>query len=416
MRGRFKKVPNQVPSQRIRFLSASETSLFSLSPLTIKSYKRSLNPRLSLIAHLMEHPREILVTILILNVLANILVQNIVSTLFFSFPDWTLKVGVPLLLTLLFGEIIPKSIAMPNHVSFAYKAAPAIDRLAKVLKPIRNPLTRATSWISRFLFFFLHEEREISEEELRHVLQTSRKSGILLDEECNLMEGALDLQQSSVKERMRPREEVLYYDIQEPFHHLTRLFIDLETSRIPVCDGQLENLLGIVSIKEFFFHKEKIQLAQDLIPFLKKPYYVPESTRAWVLLKNLREKKESLAIVVDEYGSIAGLVTQEDLIESVVGEIVDKRDEKSLYTRSGKDAIIASGKLELAEFEEIFSIPLKSKENILTLGGWLIEQLGDIPSTGTKYANDQFLFYVLSADPNRIRRLYVRKLQAVKTK
>jgi CBS domain containing-hemolysin-like protein len=128
----------------------------------------------------------------------------------------------------------------------------------------------------------------------------------------------------------------------------------------------------------------------------------------------MRERGESLAIVVDEYGSISGLISQEDLIEAMVGEISDRRDAKSRYTRSTDDVIIASGKLELSEFREIFGIPLKTHENILTLGGWLIEQLGDIPTPGTKYANDQFLFYILAADPNRIRRVYVRRLGGAK--
>jgi putative hemolysin len=397
------------------FLSASETSLFSLSPLTLKSYKASSSARLNLIARLMEHPRQVLVTILILNVIANILVQNTVSSLFEGFA-WVWKVGFPLGLTLIFGEVIPKSIALPNHLSFAYRAAPWIDKDAKILKPVREPLTRATSWISRFLFFFLQEEKEVSEEELRHVLKTSEKSGVLLPQECSLIGGALDLQHSLVKERMRPRVDLLYYDIQEPLSQLLHFFIDLEISRIPVCDGQLENLLGVISAREFFFHQEQIQKSSDLIPFLKKPYYMPESMRSWTLLKNLREKKESLAIVVDEYGSISGLITQEDLIESVVGEVIDRRDDKSLYSRSGEDTIIASGKLELSEFKEIFGIALQSKENILTLGGWLVEQLGDIPSVGTKYANDQFLFYVLAAEPNRVGKIYVRKLKPVGVK
>jgi putative hemolysin len=180
------------------FLSGSETALFSLSPLTVKSYRNSTNPRLNLISRLMERPREVLVTILILNILSNILVQNIVSSIFTDFPHWILRVGLPLGLTLLFGEVIPKSIAMPNNVSFAYRVAPWIDRAAKILKPIREPLTRATSWISRYLFFFLDKEKEISEEELRHVLQTSEESGVLLPHECSLIGGALDLQNSLV--------------------------------------------------------------------------------------------------------------------------------------------------------------------------------------------------------------------------
>jgi CBS domain containing-hemolysin-like protein len=124
----------------------------------------------------------------------------------------------------------------------------------------------------------------------------------------------------------------------------------------------------------------------------------------------LREKSAPLAMVVDEYGIISGLVAQEDLIEQVVGEIADLRDEKNLYTRSGEDIIIASGKMEIAEFEPIFGIALRSREHAVTLGGWLIEQLGSIPQTGTQYATDDFLFYVLAAEPNRVRRVYVRRL------
>lgn len=393
------------------FLSGSETALFSLSPLTVKSYRNSSDSRLLLISRLMERPREVLVTILILNIIANILIQNTVSTIFDPFPKWILKVGVPLALTLIFGELLPKSLALPNHAQIAYRAAPWISGAARLLRPIRGPLTKATSLISRVLFFFLREEKEISADELRHVLKTSEERGILMPIEAELIGGTLDLQNSSVREHMRPRDEMIFYDIQEPLSQLMHSLIDLETTRIPVCEGDLENLKGILSAKQVFFHREHIKKPEDLLSILKKPYYVPESTKGWTLLRNLRDRKENLAIVVDEYGSISGLITQEDLVEAVIGEIVDKRDEKSLFTRSSEDVIIASGKLELGEFKEIFGIPLKSKEGIVTLGGWLIEQLGDIPATGTKYATDQFLFYVLAAEPNRIRRIYVRRLK-----
>lgn len=392
------------------YFSAAETALFSLSPLTIKSYKNSGEPRLTLIAKMMARPGDILVTILMLNILANLLVQNTVSSLFSEFPNWLLKVGVPLLLTLIFGEVLPKSFAMTNNTLVAYRTAPSVSCATRVLRPIRNPLTKATAWISRFLFFFFTKEKEISADELRHVLKTSEETGVLLPQECRLMGGTLDLQNSIVKERMRPREEVVFYSIHEPLEKLKALFVDLEITRLPVCDENLDQLIGILSTRRFFFHSNHIYTPRDLLPVLKKPYYVPESTKCWTLLSNLRERGESLAIVVDEYGSISGLISQEDLIEAVVGEISDRRDTKSLYTRSTDDVIIASGKLELSEFKEIFGIPLKTRENIVTLGGWLIEQLGDIPMPGTKYANDEFLFYVLAADPNRIRRVYVRHL------
>ncbi len=397
------------------FLAASETSFFSLSPMTLKAYQGSPEPRKRLIASLMSRPRDLLVTLLMFNILVNLLIQNTVANLFET-DSWGIKVGLPLLLTLVFGEVLPKSVALLNNVGFSLKIVVWIDRLFRSLKYIRGPLTQITYWISRVFFVFLKKEKVLSVEELRHVLQTSEENGILLPQECDLIAGALDLKQSIVRERMRPRDEVLYYDVQEPLSHLVHLFVDLEITRLPVCDGNLENILGVISSRRFLFHQETMKTGSDLLAILKKPYFVPETTRAWTLLTNLRERQESLAIVVDEYGSISGLITQEDLIEAVVGEIVDRRDPKHLYTRSSQDVMIASGKLELTEFEEIFGRSLKSEENIVTLGGWLIEQLGDIPKTGTKYATDQFLFYVLAADPNRIKRIYVRRLKNGKSR
>jgi putative hemolysin len=392
-------------------LSGSETALFSISPLTVKSYRNSPDLRLVLIAKMMERPRDVLVTILMLNILANVLIQNTVSTIFDSYQSFALKVGVPLVLTLVFGEVIPKSIALPNHAPIAYRAAPWVQKAARLFRPIREPLTSATSWISRMLFFFLKEEKEISPDELRHVLKTSTERGILSSVESELIGGTIDLQNSLVKEHMRPRNEIIAYDTQDPISELLDLFIEKQTTRIPVYEGNLENLKGILSARDFFFHRDQIHTSGDLLSILKKPIYFPESIRGWNCLRLLREKGVNLAMVVDEYGSISGLITQEDLVEAVVGEIVDARDVKSLYTRSNQDVIIASGKLELNEFKEIFGVRLKSKEHIVTLGGWLIEQLGDIPTTGTKYATDQFLFYVLSAEPNRIKRIYVRRLK-----
>lgn len=397
-------------------LSASETALFSLSPLSLKSYRLSSSARQKLIARLMDHPRDVLVTILILNVLSNLLIQNVVSGLFDQFPDWTLKVGVPLAITLVFGEVLPKSLAMANNAKVAASAAPPISFLMRVFSPIRTRLSRLASFIARLVFFFLQDEREVTPEELRHIAKTSLKSGVLTPHEARLIDGALDLQEATVKELMRPRGEILFYNIHDPLSKLLHLFVQEQCTRVPVCDGELEHLLGILSTKHFFLHQEKIQKGGDLIPILKKPTYVPEATRGWALLQNLRDAGEQLAMVVDEYGSLSGLITQEDLIETVIGEISDRRDEKSLYTRSGSDVVIASGKLELGDFEDLFGVRLISRENAVTLGGWLIEQLGDIPTAGTKYATDEFLFYVLAADPNRVRRIYVRKIGSPKKK
>lgn len=397
------------------FLSGSETSLFSLSQMTLKSYQSGGNARQKLVSSLMSRPRDILVTILMLNILVNILVQNTVAGVW-SEGSWVFKVGLPLVLVLVFGEVLPKSIALPKNTYFAPFIAPVINWASRFLRPIREPLTKITNAFSRLFFVFLRKEETISVDELRHVLHASEEIGILLPQECDLIEGSLDLQQSIVKEHMRPRDEIVYFDIQDPLSHLMHLFVDLETTRVPVCNGNLEALLGVMSTRRYFVHREQIKTSEDLRQVLKKPYFVPESMKAWACLNNLRECGESLAVVIDEYGSISGLISQEDLIETVVGEIADRRDPSNLFTRSSEDVIIASGKLELAEFKDIFGIALKSRENVVTLGGWLIEQMGDIPVAGAQYATDQFLFYVLAAEPNRVRRIYVRCLKPQKKK
>lgn len=364
-----------------------------------------------LIAHLMERPRDVLVTILILNVLSNILVQNTVSSLFEGTNGWGLKVGLPLALTLILGELLPKSLALPNNAKMSAFSAPLISKCSRWLGPLRNLLIHMTNWISRFFFLILQEDKEISADELKHVLKTSEKSGVLLKQESQMIGGALDLQEVPVSVIMRPREEILSYDLQEPMSSLVTLFAEQQITRLPVCEGDLENIKGILSASAFFLEEPNIQESRQLLPLLQKPYFVPETTKAFTVFKGMRSKGATLAIVVDEYGTISGLISQEDLIEKVVGEISDKRDTSSLYTRSGQDVIIANGKLELAEFQDIFGIPLVSKEHAVTIGGWLIEQLGSIPQTGTQYATDDFLFYVLAAEPNRVQKIYVRRLR-----
>ncbi len=390
--------------------SSSEVALFSLSSMKVKSFKNDPDKRKQLVATLLLNPRDLLVTIIILNVIVNILIQNVTSSIFGSRSGWLLNIGVPLSLTLIFAEVVPKSIGMANNVAISYRASPFLYAAQRVFLPIRTCLTSFTGKVSSLVFFFLRKEEEISFDELQHALRASRSYGILNEDEAELIRGYLILQESQVKELMRPREEVLYFDLEEPLSKLMHLFVDQECSRIPVCRESLDNVLGIVTSQFFFLNRIKLQDKMDLIPLLKKPMFVHEGMSAEILMRQMYEKQESLALVVDEYGSISGLIALEDLVEKVVGEIADARDAKSRYTRSGEDVIIASGKMELFEFEEIFSRSLPSENHMVTIGGWLTEQIGDIPKTGAKYTAHGFLFHVLAADLKRVRRVYIRRL------
>ncbi len=379
--------------------------------MQVKAFALEQDERKKRIAKLLASPRNLLITLMVLNVCMNILIQNVAASIFGDFSAWILNVGVPLSLTLIFGEVIPKTFGLINNTRISTIAATPLTLVSKILLPLRKFLLLVTALFSRIFFFFLQKEKEISKEELKHALKMSFKYGVLGEDEAELMRGYLNLQSTSVKEWMRPRSEVLFYDLSEPLDRLIYLFVDEQCTRIPVCDGDLDKVIGVMAAGIFFLYKEQFTSSQDLLPFLKKPFFVPEATSAEILLDQMYEKRESLAIIIDEYGSFSGLITLEDLIEVVIGQIEDKRDEKNLYTRSSEDVVIASGKLELSELANIFDVSLKSKSHMVTVGGWLTEQLGDIPKSGTKYIWNNLLFHVLASDRKRVQRVYIRKLK-----
>lgn len=392
------------------WISSCETALFSLSSHKLKTYQYDPDPRKKLIAELLSHPRDLLVTIFMINTCVNIFFQNVASDMFGTEAGWTLKVGVPLILTLVIGEIIPKYIGLQNNASIAYKTAPTVDWLQNSLKWVRKLIIWVTTPISRLMFFFLKKENTITKEEIEHVLETSEKHGVLEKDEAELLAGYLNLQDSQVKELMWPKEDILFYDLTQPISKLVYLFVEQGRSRIPICQGNLENVTGILTAIDFFKHQKKIVQPYDILPWIEKPYYVPETTSARQLLKRMDAQHKLLALVVNEYGSITGLISREDLIEVVIGQIEDSREIQPLFSKTGRNEVIASGKWELSEFNEFFGIELESPSNNVTIGGWLIEQLGDIPKTGSQHKLTGFLFQVLAANQTRIIRLFIRKL------
>jgi putative hemolysin len=396
------------------FLSSSETALFSLSVFTLKAYKYDPDNRKRLISHLLEKPKDLLVTILILNVLCSVLVQNTTSNIFGIYSGWLLKVGIPLILTLFLGEVIPKSIAITNNKAVAYAVSPSLSFVALALGPLRKIITFLTSYLSRFMFFFIKKENPLSTDELHYIIENSKKTGVLNIDEAELAAGYLDFQESNVREIMRPKEEIIFYNIDTSMDRLIELFVNKKCTRAPVCKGGLDKILGIISVTDYFANLDDVSSTEDLIKILKKPFYIPETTKGWDLFKIMRENKEQFAVVVDEYGSVVGLITQEDLIETVIGEVEDQRDFKAIYSRPSSDVIIASGKMELMEIEDIFETSFERKTSAVTIGGWLTDELEKIPQAGDKYFKDDFLFYILEADPQKVNLVYIRKVKRKK--
>ncbi|MGE3953890.1 MAG: hemolysin family protein [Parachlamydiales bacterium] len=392
--------------------SGSETALFSLSSMQLRAYRRELDPKKRLIARLMSRPRGLLVTILMGNVLVNILVQNVASSLFGTTSAWLLTVGVPLGLTLVFGELLPKTVALANNEQIARWVVPFIAFLHQLLSPIRRAITAIAGYVSQVTFFCLKPRKEISQEELGHALDLSERHGILTREESELIRGTLAFQQAHVKELMRPRGDLILYDREEPVENLAEAFVEQQCTRVPVCHGDLEHVVGIIEATDFLLQRERIQSGKDVVRISRKPLFVPETMPAKALLQKFNEGGGAMAIVVDEYGSATGLVTREDLVEVVVGEIADQRDTQTLYTRAGPDVVIASGKLELTELRELFGVTLPNPRSLVTIGGWLADRIGSLPQAGARHIESDLLFQILAADPNRIRRVYIRRIRS----
>lgn len=391
------------------FFSSSETALFSLSQTKVRAYAHSKDSRKRLIASLLDRPQDLLVTVFILNTVVNVLVQNAVSSYVGEEGSWIFKVLVPFLILLFFGEVLPKQFGLEKNEWLSHRVAPVVAFAEKSVKWIKDITVSLTSPLSRALFFYLRKDSEFTPEELKLALQTSQEMGVLHPAEAELADGYLEMSKTVVKEIMRPKEEILAYNLDEPLSKITHLFVDQECSRLPVYKGSLDKVMGILSARKFLVYRDRIEKPDDLIPLLKKPFFTPETTPARVLFKQLEESREVFSLVVNEYGVITGLITKEDLIETVIGAIVDRRDKTRYYTPVGQDAIIAMGQMEMEEVQELYKTSIIVPSHVLTLGGWLTDRLGDIPTVGQTYSEGGLHFKVLAAGPNRVKKVYISR-------
>jgi len=396
------------------FCSGSETALFSLPATRLRAYAYDKDPRKSKIANILKHPQDLIVTIFMLNTLTNILLQNTASTLFGRFAGWHLKVGVPLAITLFFGEIIPKIVAMENNVSFAKKIVMPIAFLHVKLKIFRQWILQTTLPLSRFIFSAWKRASEMQPEELTHAIEISEEKGVLSSTEALLFHGLLSLKNVQAGMIAHPKEDLLSFDMRAPLHMLENLFTRENLPQVIIHSGDLDNIPGILSAKAFLKHRHQIENSLDLIPYLEKPLYIPETMSCETLLKQLDAFDQKIGLIVNEYGTLSGFVYRKDIIARLFGKIPKLPADKHLYTLFGKREIIASGKLELNALNEILQVDLQSEHQMKTIGGWFIETLGFIPKAGFSKEHQHLYFHVLTATPKRIRKLYIRKLSLKK--
>lgn len=390
------------------FFAAAETALFSLSAIERRRLQ-SRHPRFQrVIDDLLDRPRRTLITLLIGNNLVHILASAVVSILAM---DWLGSQGVGVAIALftfiliVLGEMIPKTIAVRHNESISMLAAFPLQIFAKMIMPLRRLVRGVTDWaLALLLRGQVRPSDMISDKELRALVQIVQEEGILDEAEGQRLERLFALEQRTVKEIMTPRTDLIAFDIQDDCHELTRLVKTYHYTYLPVYQESMDHILGVISTQEFMLFPER--KIQDLI---KAPHYIPETKRIDELLVEMKKTKIHFAMCVDEYGGTAGLVTLEDILEEIFGEIYDEYAHKqTLIMKVGKDEYLVDGRISLMRFNQELHVEMNS-ESSETLSGLILEHLGRIPRLKETLKMDPYVFEIREIDRQRISKIYVRK-------
>ena len=391
------------------FVSASEIAFFSLSPVDLSEIEEGKHTSDRRISALLNDSERLLATILISNNFVNVTIIMLCNYFFAStihfgnsvILEFLLITVVLTFLLLLFGEIMPKIYSAQNTLKFCRKAAPAISFLKKFFSPLSALLVRSSFLVNRCV---AKKNYNISVDELSHALELTDKAE--LSEENNILEGIIRFGGETVKEVMTSRLDMVDLDIRTPFKEVMQCIIENAYSRIPIYSGSRDNIKGVQYIKALLPHVNKGDNFrwQSLI---RPAYFVPETKMIDDLLRDFQANKIHIAIVVDEFGGTSGLVTMEDIIEEIVGEIHDEYDdEERTYVVLNDHTWIFEAKTQLTDFYKIAKVDEDEFEKVVgdadTLAGMLLEIKGEFPALHEKVTYHNYEFEVLEMDSRRI--------------
>lgn len=395
------------------FASASEIAFFSLSPADLEAMDPDKSPLDMLVQKLRDDSERTLATILITNNLVNVTIimlcnYILINLLTFS-AEWLQFLCVTILLTfllLLFGEIIPKVYGNTNPLAFCRKAVKGVMFFRKLFWPIETILLKSGAFAEKVL---QKENRQLSIDDLEQALELTDKSDI--KDEQSMLQGIIRFGDETAKEVMTSRQDIIDLDIRCSYEDVLKCIVDNNYSRIPVYQDNKDNIRGVLYIKDLLPHLSKPANFrwQSLI---RPPYFVPETKKIDDLLREFQENKVHIAIVVDEFGGTSGIVTLEDVLEEIVGEINDEYDEEEHnYTKLDANSYIFEGKTLLNDFTKILNLPDDEFDDVEgdadSLAGLLLEIKGDFPAVHEILKYKRYTFEVLEIDERRISKVKV---------
>lgn len=390
------------------FASASEIAFFSLSPSDRNDIDERNHPSDEKISDLLADSERLLATVLITNNFVNVTIIMLCNFFFLqvfhfasTFAEFLVMTVILTFLLLLFGEIMPKIYSAQKTLAFCRFAAPGIYVLRRVSRPLSSLLVRSTTFLNRHV---ARKNRNISVDELSQALELTDRNE--LSEENNILEGIIRFGGETAKEVMTSRLDVVDLDIRASFKEVMQCIVENAYSRIPIYSGSRDNIKGILYIKDLLPHVNKGDNFrwQSLI---RPAYFVPETKMIDDLLRDFQANKIHIAIVVDEFGGTSGIVTMEDIIEEIVGEIHDEYDdEERTYVVLNDHTWVFEAKTQLSDFYKLTKVDGDDFDKISgdadTLAGLLLEIKGEFPALHEKLYYQNYEFEVLAMDSRRI--------------
>jgi len=404
-------------------ISGSEVAFFSLSADEVDECKNSAKSADQNIVRLLDKPKNLLATILILNNLVNVAIVTLSTYATWQYfgksTEGSLIVALTAIITitiLFFGEILPKQYAIHHSQSFARSTSAILNFASSMLSPFATLLMSLSSVVEKRL-----EKKgyNVSVDELNQALELTTNHESTTAEEKGILKGIVNFGTLSVKQVMRSRLDITAFDVEMDFHDLMDKINKCGYSRIPIYKETIDNIEGVLYVKDllpYLDHEENFEW-QNL---LHKGFFVPESKKIDTLLKEFQEKRVHMAIVVDEYGGTSGLITLEDIIEEIVGEINDEFDDNDVrYNKLDDNTYVFEGRTSLNDFckivDEDSSLFESVKGESESLGGLLLEIHSKLPRAGEKIYYDTYVFTVVAVDNKRIKRIRVFKKEAAAT-
>ncbi len=390
------------------FFSMSETALFSLSRIRLRTLLAKKVKGADTIKKLKDNPHKLLSTILIGNNLVNVGAASLATAIAFKIiPDYAVAVstGVLTLVILIFGEIIPKSFATHNNEKISLSVARPIRFLSHLLAPVIKLLDLITGTFVKPV-----KKPALTEEDLKAAVDMGREAGFIKETEKDLIKNIFKFDDVNVSEIMTPRTDMFCVSVDSTLRKVLPSIIRANYTRIPVYEGSLNRIVGILNMKDLIPILKRKEIDIPVKKIMYKPFFVPENKKVDSLLKQFRKRKEHMAIVVDEHGLVTGLVTLENVIEEIVGEIKDEKDRLDPHVKKlSKDTWDVLGKSDIEEVNERMKSRFQEAEDYDTISGLILDKLGRIPKEGEKLVVDRYNIEITEMEDHRIVKVRIKK-------